>query len=64
MDDGCNLFVFSGASRRSTSQHFGVSGNMVNVSYHFLICCAFCLGGSSLTSEQQRLSDLREVITQ
>lgn len=58
MDDGCNLFVFSGASRRSTSQHFSVSGNMVNVRYNFLISCAFCLSCSSLTSDRSSRDSL------
>lgn len=41
MDDGRNLFVFSGANRCSVSQHFCVSGDVVNVRDYFLICCPF-----------------------
>ncbi len=63
MDDGCNLFVLSGASRRTTSQLFGVSGNMVNANYHFLICCAFCLCCSSLTSDRSSRDSMRSHYT-
>ncbi len=54
MDDGRNLFVFSGVNRHSTSQHFDLSGNLVDVRYHSQMSCAFVSRLQELSVRQKQ----------
>lgn len=63
MDDGFNLFIFCRVSQRLTSQHFGISGNMVNVRYYFLIffCCLLQAEAATLWVMRSHYTMITEV---